>query len=52
MAYWIPFFGKQTKAYLVAVKWNFESGHYNNHIKMRLQIKQLLLLQPDTVYYV
>jgi hypothetical protein len=22
MAYWIPFFGKQTKAYLVAVKWN------------------------------
>jgi hypothetical protein len=29
MAYWIPFFGKQTKAYLVAVKWNFESGHYN-----------------------
>jgi hypothetical protein len=22
-------FGKQTKAYLVAVKWNFESGHYN-----------------------
>jgi hypothetical protein len=22
-------FGKQTKAYLVAVKWNFESGHYS-----------------------
>jgi hypothetical protein len=28
MAYWIPFFGKQTKAYSVAMKWNFESGHY------------------------
>jgi hypothetical protein len=23
-----------------------------NHVKMRLQIKQLLLLQPDAVYYV
>jgi hypothetical protein len=24
-------FGKQTKAYLVAVKWNFESGHYKRY---------------------
>jgi hypothetical protein len=38
-------FGKQTKAYLVAVKWNFESGHYNTkqysiRYVINVQVKQ------------
>jgi hypothetical protein len=39
-------FGKQTKAYLVAVKWNFESGHYNISVPFRF----LVLLRINNLH--